>query len=264
MGAGEKGDVIRMDAKSVKWARLGLIAATVAIAAMVLVPTAAFAAKAKTRIVVTSQRVVNWNSGASATAPTVSVKLQKKKGSKWVALKGPIKAYWYNQRTGWAYQGSLTTSILNATLNTRGRYRFSYAGSKTAKSCLAYTKRIDTIGDTVSAITAVIAPIDDTWTGVTVSYDVGWNTNAYPFFIDHLVQLAYTGTFRDDSGYYSGDVSFLQEVAQPGTVQFSYRVRTADIPDGASLVTTGMVMSFDDYIRTTSESDDVTAYTPPI
>jgi hypothetical protein len=145
-----------MDARAVAWRRLAIVAAAVTAAAVLVMPAAALGkAKAATRFVVASQTVVDWSSGSSATTPVISVKLQKKSGTKWVALRGPIKAYYLDPSTSaWVLAGSITGSNVTLTMPYRGRYRLTYGGSSTAKAATAYPVRIDTIGEVISPVSA--------------------------------------------------------------------------------------------------------------
>jgi hypothetical protein len=258
-----------MSAKSVSGGRLAVLAAAVGLAvALVALPSVAFAAtRASTRIVVTKQTVVDWGTpGITPDVPWVTAKLQKKSKGKWVTLKGAMKVSYYDG--AWTPPVTFpTASTFSVPLGVRGKYKFSYTGTSKAKtkSTYSYTSRIDEISETITPVTATIAQIDDTWTGVTVSYDVDWNTEAYPFYdVDNTLGLIFEGTFFNEDTYsYSGNVVFFQEIWQTGTVQFSYRVRTVNIPDGGMLETTGMIVSNDPYIRmTSSPAEDSTMYTP--
>jgi hypothetical protein len=246
-----------------RWARVALVAVMMAVGVALVMPTGAFAAtKASTRIVVASQAIVDWGTtpGFTPVAPVVTAKLQKKSGSKWVTLKGAVKVAFWDQWNGvWVAQGTHTASSVRLTLTTRGRYRLSFAGSSTTKPTTAYTKRIDKIGESVSHVSATVASIDATWTGVTVSYDVSWNTDAYFHEGDFPINFSYTGTFDTDAGSYSGYVFHAEEMFEPGTVEFSYRVRTADIPANSSLHTIGEIYSNDDYILTTASQEELIA-----
>jgi hypothetical protein len=247
---------------SKRWGRLALAAVVVAACATLVLPASAFA-KAATRIVVTKQAVADWGTpGVTPDAPVVTAKLQKKSGSRWVALKGKVKLYYYNVTSpAWTYVGSATASSLHVTMPVRGKYKVSYAGSSTTKPTYSYTKRVDRIGETISDVTANFATIDSTWTRVTVSYDVNWNTEAYPVYqSDDFLEVGCLGAFVDDQGSHYGLSLFSQQVWQPGTTEVSYRVRTANIPDPATLVTTGMVLSDDPYILTSASIQNETPF----
>jgi hypothetical protein len=260
---------------STKWGRLALVAVVLVLGVALAAPGVALAkAKAATRIVVVKSVVTDWSHvGVPPVSPVVSVKLQKKSGSKWVALKGAIKAYYQSPiSSSLVYQGSRTATTLNATLSSRGKYKFVFSGSSSTKSSYAYCSRLDAVGETVSNITATFDVIDATWTRVNVSYDVSWNTDAFPItgangiIYDRPIELAYWGAFQGydsntDEDLYSGNVYFYQEIWEPGTVQFSYRVRTADIPPNATLETEGSINSDNDYIKTSAYQDDSTDYT---
>jgi len=252
-----------MKVKSVSGGRLATLAAAIGLAvALVALPTVAFAAtRASTRISVTKQTVVDWGTpGVTPDTPYVTAKLQKKSHSKWVSLKGTFKIYYYDRvESAWAYLGSQSgSSSLSLPLGARGKYKLVYAGSSSAKtkSTYAYTVRYDTIGDSISNVSASFATLNDTWTGVTVSYDVNWNTEAFPVYTDDdQLNLSFAGTFANDE-YYSGLVKFEQQLWEPGTVEFSYRVRTADIADDAEFLTFGSLDSQDDYILMTADPLD--------
>jgi hypothetical protein len=253
------------------FARFAVIAAGVAIAGMLIAPTAAFAAtKAATRIVVVSEKVVDWSTGASVAAPSVSVTLQKKSGSKWVALKGAVAMQMENAITkAWGAKTSKTGSALSFTLANRGRYRFVYAGTSTTKPVTAYTKRIDKIGESISGIVASRTEVDGTWTQVTVSYEVNWNAQAFPIYsTDRQLEFWFEGYFdnmSDTDPRFSGEVWFQQQMWEPGTVFISYRVRTADIPTDVTtqFYSDASFLSQDPYIKidTTSEKEEYTVPT---
>jgi hypothetical protein len=219
---------------SARWRRAALGAAASVLLAVVLAPSTAFAAKAATRIVVASQTVVDWSSGSSVAAPVTSVKLQKRSGAKWVALRGLIKGYYYDAETGaWTSVGSVTGSSITLTMASRGKYKLTYGGSSTAKPATSYTKRIDMIGDAIAPANVTFDTSDPTWIRVSVSYDVSWNTDAIPSSSYRPIEFGYWGSFEDnnlDDSHYSGRVNFYQQLWEPGTVQFSYRVRKSDVP----------------------------------
>jgi hypothetical protein len=244
-----------MDVRSVRWGRLALAAAVVMVGMTLLAPSAALAkVKVATRFVVASQAVADWSTGTTVTSPVLAVKLQKKSGSKWVSLRGAIKAYYWNAITSsWMQVGSLTGSNVTLTMVIRGRYKLTYAGSSTTKSTYSYTKRIDLIGETIGPVSVTFSDIDPTWAGVSVSYDVSWNTEAFPIYtVDKHLEFGYEGAFRNNSDtdpLYSGTVDFYQELWEPGTVTVTYRVRKADIPDASTLNTEAWFSSHDDYVR---------------
>jgi hypothetical protein len=247
-----------MDARAVAWRRLAMMAAAVTAVTVLAMPSAALGkAKAATRFVVASQTVVDWSTSSSATTPVISVKLQKKSGTKWVALKGTIKAYYWDAVTStWIPDGSITGSNAGLIMPIRGKYKLTYGGSSTTKSTYSYTKRIDTIGETIGPVDVSFTDIDTTWEGVSVSYDVDWNTLAFPIYpADEHLEFGYWGTFENDTKY-SGSVYFYQDLWEPGTVTFTYRVRKADIDSDDTFDTEAWFISQDDYIRVSTNFHD--------
>lgn len=241
--------------------RLALATAVIAVAVGLVLPATAFA-HAPTRLAVTKQVVANWGTpGSRPATPVVTVKLQRKSGTRWYSLRGTVKIYFYDRARqvngvlapGWVYRGSKTGSTVYVSLPARGRYKLAYGGSSTMKPATSYTQRLDRIGETISNITPTFTTIDATWTRVDVSYDVSWNTEAYAMAVDDPLEVSFLGTFEtSDGSFYSGYVFFSQQIWVPGTTTFSYRVRTADIPDAAVFDTTGHIVSDDDYIQTTA------------
>ena len=219
--------------------RIAAMVAAVGLTALVMAPMAAFAAtKAATKIVVSkSQVVANWSTpGVTPAAPSVTVKLYKKSGTKWVALKGAIAMQMENATTK-AWGPKLTAkpaSSVAFALPNRGRYRFVYAGTGTTKPVTAYSKRLDLIGESITLETVRRADLDETWTQVTASYVVTWNTEAFlPDADAKPLEFSFYGTFDNmslDTPLYSGDVVFYQQMWEPGTAWISYRLRTEDIP----------------------------------
>jgi len=245
--------------------KAAILAAVAVVAGALLVPAVAFA-KAATRIVVVKSVVVDFSTnGITPAAPMVTVKLQKKSGKKWVSQKGTIKvAFWDASSETWPQITTKAGPSTSLPLYVRGRYRLAFAGSSTAKSCTAYTKRLDYVGDDISPVDARFSTIDEVWTGVTVSYDVSWNTAAFrTYSTDGNLAIYFDGAFRDHDPVkplYSGDVGFYQQLWLGGTVTFSYRVRTDDIPPNSVLDTTARIVSEDDYIVTTSELTEHTDF----
>jgi len=252
--------------------RIAAIAAAVSLAALVFAPTAAFAAtKAATKIVVSKSSVtVDWGTpGVTPATPTVGVKLYKKSGTKWVALKGKVTMTFQSDSTGaWAGALAKTGSSLSFSLPARGRYRFVYAGNSTTKPATSYTKRVDLIGESITPLGVSRADVDETWTQVTASYAVTWNVEAFhPDADSRALAFSFYGTFDNQSliePLYSGDVSFYQALWQPGTIWISYRIRTEDIP------TVGDVKFYNDctvesespYIETSLDSEYEAYVTP--
>jgi hypothetical protein len=248
-----------MDARAVAWRRLAMVAAAVTAVAVLAMPAAALGkAKAATRFVVASQTVVDWSSGSSVAAPVISVKLQKKSGKKWVALRGAIKAYYLDPSTSaWVLAGSITGSNVTLTMPVRGRYMVRFAGTSSAKAATAYTARYDTIGEVISPVSATFDVSDPTWITVSIAYDVTWNTDAFPSDSLRPIEFGYWGSFEDndeDDPHYSGHVYFYQQLWEPGTVRFSYRIRKSDVPsdqvgsDPTSFNTAAWIYPGDNYI----------------
>jgi hypothetical protein len=253
-----------MDRVPIKRGRLALAIVAVMLVAGFAVPGVAFA-KSATRIVVSKSSVIaDWSTGTVSPSKSVTAKLQKKSGSKWVSLKGTIKVSFHDSTTeSYSSLLSRTGSSVSIPLSTRGAYKLYYAGSSTTKPATSHTKRMDSIGTTISDVTATFSTIDSTWTGVTISYDVGWNTGAYWFSSDYPLLLNYLGDLENSSyTLYSGYVSHSLEIWEPGTFEFSYRVKTADIPSGATLVSGGWITSEDAYIYIpdTVYADNSTTY----
>jgi hypothetical protein len=236
---------------STKWGRLA-VAAVAIVAAMGLVLPASALAKAATRIVVTSKTTVDWSTpGITPAAPAATAKLQKKVGSKWVALSGTVKIYYAGSFDSYVLKSSPKGSSVKVTMPTRGKYKLVYAGSTTAKPCTAYTKRLDKIGESIQSASLTIGVSDGTWTPVTASFMLDWNTEAFPY-MDYPLVLSYWGSFQNaDDSDYSGDVYFAQQVWDTGEVWVTYRVRTLDIPALSGLKTTASILSDDDYVVTT-------------
>ncbi|HEY5518395.1 MAG TPA: hypothetical protein VIK17_01980 [Cellulomonas sp.] len=258
-----------MDALTSRWARLGLaVAAAVMLAALVF-PASALA-KSATRFVVTKQVIADWSTpGSTPATSVVYAKLQKKVGSRWVALKGSVKVYFKpTGQTGWTYLYKQTSSSVKVSMPLRGQYKVYYSGTSRIKAATGYTKRLDRIGESIAPAVISIVPLDATWTGVTVSYDLTWNAEAYPELTDAWpLEFEYDGWFGStDNDRYSGDVWFYQELWEPGTVQFSYRVRTEDLPlnasDQSELYTIAKITSTDPYVLATVKLEESRPYTP--
>jgi hypothetical protein len=246
--------------------RLALVAAATVLAAVFVVPATALAAKAATRIVVVKQAVADW-SATQPDAPVVTVRLQKKVGRKWVALRGTIRAY--RQTSGVTTWGSpvgmYTASTMVLTMDVRGRYKLTYGGSSKTKPATAYTKRLDRIGETVSAATVEYSDVDAYWTDVTLSYDVSWNTVGFqPTDAGEPLWFHFDGWFQNaDGSLYSGDVYHSLELWETGPVHFTYRVRRADIPDLSEFYDEVWMTSDEPYVLITfTTRDDHRPYGP--
>lgn len=241
---------------SVRWGKLALVLAAVAISAAIAAPAAAYG-KTATRIVVTKTKYTCDYStpGVIPTAPVVTAKLQKKTSSGWVSLKGTIKVYMIDSDHDtyqWLFTKTSTASV-KQTLGTRGKYKFAYAGSSTMKPCAGYSTRVDTIGETVERVDYSVSEVDATWTAVSVAYAVNWNTEAFPLFNnDGPVYLGYTGTLENTTdNLYSGDFDFYQEIWDPQTIIVHYYVMTDYIPNSSSLDTTARLLTDDPYLSLT-------------
>lgn len=212
--------------------RLGLLAVAVFVAgALVALPATALAAKATTRIVVVSSRIVNHDTATTGLWPvTHTAKLQKKSGSRWVGFKGTVKLYRYNVNTEkYAYISTKTSSTsgsLSLSIPSRGKFRISYAGTSKLKASTGYSTIRESIGDTVAMIgTPTYTPIagdpDNMW-WITVRYDVDWNTAAWdgPVVLDFLAEL-HNDPF---DGVWRGWVGFRREIFAPGVVEYNWKV----------------------------------------
>jgi hypothetical protein len=221
-----------MNGHALRRGRLGLLTVAVLVAgALVALPATAFAAKAATKIVVVSLKIVDHDTATTGLWPvTHTAKLQKKSGSRYVGFKGTVKLYVYNVDTEkYVYVSTKTSSSsgsLSLTIPNRGRYRISYAGSSKTKACAGYSTIKESIGDTVAMVgTPTYDPIagdpDNMWS-MTVRYDVSWNTAAWdgPVVLDYVSELEndpYDGTWRDW-------VNFKREILAPGIVEFNWKV----------------------------------------
>jgi hypothetical protein len=231
-----------MDKASAKWGRIALAAVTVAAVAALAFPANAMAHYA-TRIVVTKQYVADWSTpGSMPATPSVTAKLQKKVSGHWRSLTGTIRIYYQAVgQSGWVFLRSVKASSVKVTMLERGRYRLYHRYTSTTRSATAYTKRIDLIGESITPVSVTFGTPDATWTPVLVSYDLTWNTEAFTDSAPWPLEFSYVGWFEDAvADLYSGDARFYQETWEPGTVRFSYRVLTEDIPfyapfDGAPL-----------------------------
>ena len=170
----------------VRRGRTVLIVVAVAVAGLLVAfPATAFASKATTKIVVASSMRVNHDTATTGLWPvTLSAKIQRKSGSKYVALKSAsVKLYWWNYVTEkYIYvltKKSSSSGGLALSIPIRGKYKVSYAGSSSYKSSTGYSTITETIGDTVSEPKIALTPIAGTtksW--VSMTYDVSWNTAA--------------------------------------------------------------------------------------
>ena len=227
-----------MDRNWLKRGRPALLRVAVVMAVvLVALPATAYAAKATTRIVAVSMKnVIRGIPGYNPWPTTkLTATLQKKSGSRYVALKsGTVKLYKYNLATKKydlvTSRKSSSTGGLSFPISSRGKYRFSYAGSSTAKAATAYTTVLESIGNTVSDPVITIEAIPSTtqyW--VNVTYEVNWNTEAW----DGPVVLYHTGEFEnldasDNITDWSVWVEFEREILEPGTVEFNYKVEGTD------------------------------------
>lgn len=251
-----------MHTKSGKLGRLALVGvAMLAVMALFAPATALAKAKTTTRIVVASQVVVDHGtSGETPTGPIITAKLQKRIGSRWVSFKGTVKRYFWNVRTGkWDYDATWSGFSVRVEMGIRGKYKLVYAGTSKMKSAYAYTKRLDTIGESISPVAVAFRELDATWTGVDVSYRLDWNSSALQPSSPNPIVLAFDGTFRNAAEHlYSGYVGFQQEIWEPGTYEFSYRVRTADLVGLTTFDSSARILSEDPYVRTSAVRDEPT------
>jgi hypothetical protein len=244
---------------------LGRLAVAVLVAgALVALPATAFAAKAATRIVVVSQRIVNHDTATTDLWPiTHTAKLQKKSGSRWVGFKGAVKLYRSTvvivndePTVKYVYVSTKTSSSsgsLSLSIPRRGKYRISYAGTSKLKACTGYSTILETIGDTVEMVgTPTYTPIAGgppyMW-WITVQYDVSWNTAVW----DGPAVLFFQGELENDpfDAEWRDWVQFRREIFAPGIVEFNWKVEN---PGEFDVLNTGAgaYVPWDDYFHTPS------------
>jgi hypothetical protein len=221
-------------------------------------PTSALA-KLTTRIVVSkSQVAVDWSApGTAPVAPVITAKIQKKVGRKWVAMSTRVTVYYQGpDDDGFRVLGSPRGSSVRVTLAARGSYKIVCAATSKTKASVAYTKRVDAIGPVIGHTAPVYTSIDATWTRVTVSYDVGWNTEAFSALSVYPLLFSCEASFDTGSaGEYGGAVWIDQEMWEPGTVDFSWRVRTAYIQAAPVFNATATLSG--DYVVTSAATTDI-------
>jgi len=243
--------------RTVNRGRLALLAGAVVIAAsLVALPATAFAARATTRIVVASKITVNNGTpGVTPWPKTLSAKLQKKSGTRYVAYTGTVKLYkWDRFAKIYRYKGSKRSSSpafsLLSSLESpgRGKYKLYFAGTTTTLPCTAYSTVYETVGDTVTGPDLTFVPFDATSTWVNVKYDITWNTEAW----DGPMVLGYNAWFEDDYAALVW-VDFNREVWAPGTVEFNYKVNNTDLLETLYTSAGGWVDDYyDPYVVTPS------------
>jgi hypothetical protein len=211
---------------SSRWGRLALVAVAVIVAGTLALPAAALA-KTVTRLVVAKTVTVdNGDPGTTAWPKALTVKLQKRiTSTHYHALTGTVKVYLYDvDDEAYYFVMSRKGSTISFPIPGRGKYKFVYAGSGTMRSCAAYSTLIEDIGYALAtngvSVTAVSGSATQSW--VTLSYTVGWNTNAW-----------------DDRLWFGSDMWFGNTEAEslyyerwlkgPGTVEFTFKVNNVDI-----------------------------------
>jgi len=229
--------------------RLALLSIAV-VAMLVAVPATAFAAKATTRFVVASSSTVNHDTATENLWPvTVTAKLQKRSGGRYVALKGAtVKVYRYDPATkkyvALPSRKSSSSGSVSVSVPMRGKYKLVYAGSTSNKSCTGYTTVYESIGASLSYPSISLDWVEGTTTFyMTVQYDVAWNTAAW----DDSLAVCYEGYLYWD-GRYSCWVDYDRELFAPGPVEFKYKVDQSELL--YTLRTTNSTFAFDPYIVT--------------
>jgi len=236
--------------------RLALLV-VISAAMLVALPATALAAKTTTRIVVSSSRIVNHDTATTNLWPiTITAKLQKKSGSRYVALKsGTVKLYLYNDATRrYEYKSSprsSSTGVVTLTIPRRGKYKLYYAGSSTMKACTGYTTIKESIGVVLSAPLVSLNYVSGTSHLVQVGYDVTWNTAAW----DGTVLVCSENQFQDATTYYASNyvdayVDHDREVASPRVVLFQYLVDATEFEGLGYVGTFSRAYTWDSYIVT--------------
>jgi hypothetical protein len=236
--------------------RLAIIAAAIVVVGLVALPATALA-KITTKISVTSGvTVTNMTPGTTPTVPVISAKLSYKKGSKYYSLSGKVTLYFVNPETDKLERiTSETGKSVGFALTKRGEYRLVYSASSKSKykSAKATTRRWDEIAAAPVEPTVEVTPIDDTYSRVSVTYDVDWNTEAYA----GPASFSYVGFYVDDPEDYSSIprlmAVFNRDVEAPESVEFTYRVKTAQ---AVGTLITFADLSFADPFVVAAEDDD--------
>lgn len=217
------------------WRRSTLLAAVVvAVAAILAAPAAALAAKATTRIVAPSSKTVyNNTQGVDSWSAPVTVKLQKKVSGKYRGFTGTVKVHLYDPSAEeWVYVGSRKSSSPTFYLPVRGKYRFSFAGSSTAKPSAGSTSIYENIGLTVGTPNVTIGAEVAGQYPVTVSYLINWNTMALDAVDgDPSGIIVWRDCyFRDiDNTMWAGYAYAGREIFAPGLVEFTYKVDAPEL-----------------------------------
>ncbi len=213
--------------------RLVLMACSLlAIGAMLALPATALAAKASTRIVAAKTTTVDRSTpGTNPWPVTLSAKLQKKVSGTYRAYTGTVKLYRYDPAEGrYVYITSKKSSNPSFEIARRGRYKLYFAGSSTAKSCVAYSSFRENIGLALGEPTIEVVNPSPGVARVSVAYPVSWNAEAF----DGLIKVEYMGMFDDSATieYEAGSYTYSQrEIATQRTLTFTYDIEQSEYLD---------------------------------
>ena len=222
-----------MDSRALKRGRLVLLAACAAVAALVALPAGAYAHTTTRIVATTSTTVVRDTAGVNPwLTKTLTATLQKKSGTKYVALKSrTVKLYRYDldllRNVYVTSKKTSSTGKVTFAITGRGKYKLYYAGSSTMKAATKYSTFYENIGlriveqapDVAAAITfEPIALTAKYW--VNATYDVEWNTEAW----DGAVALDFEAFFVDVDGSEGDWVWYKRDFMTPGPVEFNYKV----------------------------------------
>jgi len=231
--------------------RLALAAALAMVLGIVALPATALARTATRLRVVPNVTVDNSVPGTTPPAPVVTVKLYRRAGTHWASLSGVVRCYFRGVEGRLVLVGVSKGRTLTFPLEQRGEYEFEYAGSSTYRPAWESSSRTDVVGSAPSTPTVAVEPVDDTYSRVTVMYDVTWNPEAF----EGPVQFVYYGWFTTEvgpeplMGITSGRLrtAFTRTLVQPESVRFSYTVKTSEAV--GNLVTVGVVGYSEPYVQ---------------
>ena len=134
-----------------RWRMLAI--AAIAAAGLVALPTAALA-KTVTRVAVASKFTINHDAGVAATPVSMKATLQKKiSGSHYHGMAGTVVLYRQNPESG-SYakvtsKKAPSSGIVTFSISGQGKYRLSFATTKTMKAATSYSEVFKTIGVTI-------------------------------------------------------------------------------------------------------------------